>query len=108
MRPHRLTSFTVLIAAVALVAPASLALVPAAGPAVAAVPQTPSFSVRGVLAGVAAVSARQAWAGGSTVSDAARPILAAWNGTAWRRVRVPVGVGSGQLSAVAAASGGAA
>jgi hypothetical protein len=48
----------------------------------------------GILSGVAAVSARSAWAVGGTedgvgISEHIRTLIARWNGTAWKRVRSP-------------------
>jgi hypothetical protein len=60
------------------------------------------LSIGGELDGVAAVSARSAWAVGDNASlSRPRPLIVHWNGTRWRRVS-PVPTGS--LSDVAAAS----
>lgn len=62
------------------------------------------------LLGVAATSARNAWAVGCTHCGAAgtKVLLLRWNGTAWRAVPLPSGVSAGSLSGVAALSAGAA
>lgn len=57
-----------------------------------------SFTASGELAGVAATSARNAWAVGS--ADSGRTLIARWNGRAWKQVPGP----RGRLSAVAATS----
>ncbi len=74
-----------------------------AGPAV-------SLPVPGNLGGVAALSSGNAWAVGQTSSDSTdndKPVLAHWNGTAWRTVSSPALPSRGSLNAVAAFPGGA-
>jgi hypothetical protein len=62
--------------------------------------QAASFTISGFLRGVAATSARDAWAVGG---DSAGGLILHWNGRAWRRVRIPV-IAGGFLSGVAATS----
>src|SRR5690242_4190263 len=65
--------------------------------------------VPGSLDGVAARSAGNAWAVGQTSSDSTandKPILAHWNGTAWRTVSSPALPSRGALNAVATFPGG--
>ena len=65
--------------------------------------------VPGSLDGVAARSPGSAWAVGQTSSDSTasdRPILAHWNGTAWRTVTSPALPSRGALNAVATFPGG--
>ena len=65
---------------------------------------TASFSIAGGLAGVAATSATNAWAVGSTGSfDSPKPLIVQWNGTSWKQAPSS-GLPSGELSAVAATS----
>jgi hypothetical protein len=73
---------------------AAVARTRSAGPAA-------SITVSGSLAGVAAISARRAWAVGSTGSG--KTLILRWNGMAWKRVPSPSPV-HGQLSGVAATS----
>jgi hypothetical protein len=77
----------------------------AGGPATAGT-AAPGRAVRlpgGQLFGVAATSARNAWAvGQATVSG--KTIILHWDGTAWRRVPSPTPKGGGALYAVAATS----
>lgn len=90
-------------AALTCLAVACSGLLAGAGPAVAR-PSVRSVSsgVSGTLAGIAATSARNAWAVGSTSSS--KPLILRWNGTAWTRTSSPALAGSGSLSAVAATS----
>ena len=60
-----------------------------------------SVTVSGGLSGVAATSASNAWAVGSTGSPKA--LILRWNGTAWKQVPSPAPAGS-RLSGVAATS----
>jgi Protein kinase domain len=63
-----------------------------------------SFSIAGSLTGVAATSADNAWAVGSTGSDLSPKLLIAhWNGTSWKQTPSS-GLPSGELRAVAATS----
>jgi eukaryotic-like serine/threonine-protein kinase len=65
---------------------------------------TASFSIAGGLAGVAATSATNAWAVGSTGSfDSPEPLIVHWNATSWKQAPSS-GLPSGELSAVAATS----
>jgi hypothetical protein len=65
-----------------------------------------SFSIAGSLTGVAATSANNAWAVGSTGSDLSpKPLIAHWNGTSWKQVPSPGPSGRVSLSAVAVTSG---
>jgi hypothetical protein len=67
-------------------------------------PISRSFSIAGRLTGVAATSATNAWAVGSTGSDLSpKPLLARWNGTNWKQAPSS-GLPSGELSAVTATS----
>ena len=89
-----------------------------AGTAVAAAPVTASAAmtrtmpgrpaastaISGQLSGVAATSARNAWAVGSTRSAHPGTLIMHWNGTRWRRVSSPGPAGS-TLHGVAATSG---
>ncbi|HEY8300266.1 MAG TPA: hypothetical protein VIG48_00060 [Jatrophihabitans sp.] len=94
-----------LLAGVAGAAPGTAAPArtgPAPGPAAAVI-----FS--GDLSGVAATSARNAWAVGSGGSfSSPRILIVHWNGTGWVRVPSPAGTGGGALSGVAATSAGSA
>jgi hypothetical protein len=57
------------------------------------------------LSGVAAISANDAWAVGSTLTGSQRTILEHWNGTSWSAVESPnPGSGGKVLNAVAAVS----
>ncbi len=71
-------------------------------PAVVARPAAAYFSTTGGLAGVAAVSADNAWAVGYAGSSGSPKVLMLhWNGTAWSRVTNPkVLTGPGELTAV--------
>ena len=65
---------------------------------------TASFSVAGRLAAVAATSATNAWAVGSTGSLLSpKPLIAHWNGSRWKQTPSPSRP-RGELSAVAATS----
>jgi hypothetical protein len=70
---------------------------------------SPVAATVGALTGVAAISARAAWAVGCTGScfgPGARPssLILHWNGTAWKRVPSPSPAGGSLLAAVAATS----
>lgn len=60
----------------------------------------------GLLQGVVALSARDAWAVGQTrrsnLTD--RPLIVHWDGGTWRRVPVPAVPGSGKLDSIAGTS----
>ena len=90
-------------AALTCLAVACSGLLAGAGPA-AARPSVRSVSsgVGGLLAGIAATSARNAWAVGSTRDG--KPLILRWNGKSWTRASSPALAGSGSLSAVAATS----
>ncbi len=62
--------------------------------------QAISFTISGFLRGVAATSASNAWAVGG---DNAGALIVHWNGSAWKRVRIPV-IAGGFLGSVAATS----
>ena len=85
-------------------------LVAGAAPVTAAARPTPvgpaaSFTVSGTLGDVAATSASNAWAVGTTGSNAAaKTMIVRWNGTAWARVPTPTPAGGAYLSGVAATS----
>jgi hypothetical protein len=105
----RLASRSVRVIAVALVSvtaaggifPATAGAAPADFPAGGL---TASFTVSGALDGVAATSARNAWAVGFTGSGLhPQALIVHWNGTAWKRVASPSPKDS-VLSGVAAAS----
>ena len=49
----------------------------------------PAFSVGGFLRGVAAASASNAWAVGYTDTARRDPVIAHWNGSAWKSVKSP-------------------
>jgi hypothetical protein len=76
-----------------------------AGPATAGTgtPGRAAALPSGQLFGVAATSARDAWAVGQAISSG-RTIILHWNGTAWARVTSPTPKGGGALYAVAATS----
>jgi hypothetical protein len=76
----------------------------AAGTARSASGQPTSFTVAGNLTGVAATTARDAWAVGSTGSvPQSESLIVHWNGTSWKRVPSPSPAGS-TLSGVAVTS----
>jgi len=86
---------------------AAISPLPAAAAGPTAAPAS-SFTVGGELVGLAATSARNAWAVGYTGSVYSRsePLIARWNGTSWKRVPSPVPGGSAlsSLNGVAATS----
>src|SRR5215472_4972187 len=102
----RFTRTKVVLAAGPLaVATTAIPVVLAAGSATAGT-RTPERAVSvpgGELFGVAATSARNAWAVGQDV-DHGKTIILHWNGTAWKRVPSPTPKGGGALYAVAATS----
>jgi len=73
-----------------------------AWPVLRAGPRLPAGS--GALVGVAAVSARDVWAVGSTGFVAGRPLIERWDGRSWRRFPVPGLPRIGSLTSVAAVS----
>jgi hypothetical protein len=106
---RRFTRFPLALAAIlATGAAAGITLGPSS-PAGAATrgpsaPLATSFSIAGGLAGVAATSARNAWAVGSTGSFASpRLLIARWNGTSWKQATAS-GLPAGELTAVTATS----
>jgi len=105
VRTTRLATYSVRVLAAPLVlagvaagaAPVTAATRPAATGRAA------SFTVGGQLKGVAATSARNAWAVGESGAAHPRALIVRWNGTAWKNVPSPAPAGSG-LSGVAALS----
>ena len=70
---------------VAGVAPVTAAAARTGSPGPAA-----SFTISGALAGVAATSASNAWAVGSTGStSSSKALIVRWNGTGWKQVPSP-------------------
>ncbi len=65
---------------------------------------SPNPSAGSMLAGVAATSAGNAWAVGSTPSLGGSILILHWNGKAWKRVPSPNPPGGGTLTGVAATS----
>jgi hypothetical protein len=66
----------------------------------------PAIAGGGALAGVAATSARQAWAVGETGSvTAGKTVILRWNGSVWKRVSSPSPGANSGLSSAAAISG---
>lgn len=63
-------------------------------------PVPASVAYNATLGGVAATSARNAWAVGWTVTG--QILILRWNGTAWKRVPSASGTNSGYLDSVAA------
>ena len=64
-----------------------------------------SFTFSGHLSGVAATSAANAWAVGSTGSSSSpKTLILRWNGKAWAQVPSPAPAGGAELSGVAATS----
>src|SRR5712691_10679309 len=90
-RSVRLLAAPLLLAGLAAgVAPVTAAAARAGSPSPAA-----SFTVSGAHRGVAAVSARSAWAVGYTGSAVhPRALIVRWNGQAWRRAPSPAPAGS--------------
>jgi hypothetical protein len=102
----RFTHTRVVLTAGALgLATAASAIVAAGGPAAAGtVTLKRGVSLPGgELFGVAATSARNAWAVGQAV-DSGKTVILHWNGTAWKRVTSPTPKGGGAMYAVAATS----
>jgi hypothetical protein len=107
---HAAKRVRVQVLAASLLTAATLASVSGAAPAAAwtePIAASSGFTAVGGLEGVAAVSARNAWAVGFTgsISGAHGSLIVHWNGTAWRRVPSPDSRG-GWLSGVAATSAG--
>ena len=99
-RSVRLLAIPLLLAGVAGGVAPGTASAAQAGTAGTAVP----FSISGTLADVAATSASNAWAVGSSGSVASsKPLIVRWNGTAWKQVPSPA-LADGALNGVAATS----
>ena len=103
-RSVRLLAVPLLLAGLAAgVAPVTAAAARAGSPGLVA-----SFTISGRLNGVAATSARSAWAVGFTGSNLSpHTLIVRWNGKLWKRVPSPSPAGS-VLSGVAATSAGSA
>jgi len=103
-RSVRLLAVPLLLAGLAAgVAPVTAAAARAGSPDLVA-----SFTISGRLNGVAATSARSAWAVGFTGSNLSpHTLIVRWNGKLWKRVPSPSPAGS-VLSGVAATSAGSA
>src|SRR5215471_16759378 len=99
------TRIRVVVAAGLLAVATAAAIGPAAGSAMAGagVPERAVPVPGGQLFGVAATSARNAWAAGGEVSSG-KTLILHWDGTAWARVPSPTPVGETELYAVAATS----
>ncbi|MGD0704039.1 MAG: hypothetical protein ABSA02_29655, partial [Trebonia sp.] len=80
----------------------------AAPPASTVRPTAAYYSTGGQLRGVAAASANNAWAVGSTdAGSSTEPLMLHWNGKSWSRVTSPgVLKGAGQLTAITVISAG--
>jgi hypothetical protein len=90
------------LSAISLLTAAAAASITGCGSAKAARPATSTaFSVGGILSGVAAISADNAWAVGST--NARRTLIAHWNGRSWKQL-TGLRPARAQLYAVAATS----
>ena len=95
------------LAVLLLTTSAAATALPAAASAasVSAVP-----AIKGGLVGVAATSARSAWAvgfrGSPTGTDQEKVLALRWTGTAWRQAAVPALPRTSALAAVAATSAG--
>jgi hypothetical protein len=101
MRSVRRLAVPLLVAGVAAgVSPVTAAAARTGSPGPAA-----SFTVSGHLSGVAATSATDAWAVGSTGSfSSPKTLIAHWNGTAWKQVPSQTPAGGATFSGVAATS----
>src|SRR5215831_11385260 len=99
------TRIRVVVAAGLLAVATVAAIGPAAGSAMAGtgVPERAVPVPGGQLFGVAATSARNAWAVGGVVNSG-KTLILRWDGTAWARVPSPTPVGETELYAVAATS----
>jgi hypothetical protein len=62
------------------------------------------FAAKGLLAGVAATSARNAWAVGYTGTARHKILILHWNGASWKQALGPAAVARGNLSGVATAT----
>jgi len=98
-RSVRLLAIPLLLAGVAGGVAPGTASAAQAGTAGTAVP----FSISGTLADVAATSASNAWAVGTTGRLRSKPLIVHWNGTAWKQVPSPAPANS-VLNGVAATS----
>ena len=105
MGARMLSNRSARVLAVLFVAGAGAGLYPVAALALPGRPPSGAFSINGVLYGVAAISARDAWAVGYAGSHStSEPLIAHWNGKAWKRLPGPrPGLGS-YLYGVAAIS----
>ena len=99
-RSVRLLAIPLLLAGVAGGVAPGTASAAQAGTAGTAVP----FSISGTLADVAATSASNAWAVGTTGRLRSKPLIVHWNGTAWKQVPSPSPGTFAGLSGVAATS----
>jgi len=104
-KPERvLGSFRVIGAFVLAMLVAGMSAAPEVA-AVAGVSRGPVATVSGSLAGIAATSARNAWAVGFAGTTAhPRTLILRWQGRAWQKVSSPGLGASGSLAGVAAAS----
>jgi hypothetical protein len=95
-----------LVAAPLLLAGVAAGIAPVTAAAARTGPGGPAASTfSGHLSGVAATSAANAWAVGSTGSSSSpKTLIVHWNGTAWAQVPSPAPAGGAELSGVAAAS----
>jgi hypothetical protein len=85
---------------------AALAMaVPAAQAQARLAPAVPasSFPAGGFLSGVAALSAKKAWAVGGD-DDVSKTLIARWNGATWKPARIPASARDGGLNGVAVTS----
>src|SRR5579862_7495566 len=103
LRARRFAALAVTAAAVSLLAAGTVA---GTAPSAAALARprpgdAGSFTAPGDLSGVAATSARNAWAVGSA---GVKTLIVHWNGTAWKRVPSPSPAAGGGLDGVAATS----
>ena len=99
-RSVRLLAVSLLLAGVAAAVspPATAARTGSPGPAA-------SFTVRGAVGGVAAVSARDAWAVGFAGNPHShKTLIGRWNGKTWKRVPSPSPGAEAGLNGVAATS----
>src|SRR5215469_5433346 len=99
------TRIRVVVAAGLLAVATAAAIGPATGSAMAGtgVPERAVPVPGGQLFGVAATSARNAWAVGGAVNSG-KTLILHWNGTVWTHVPSPTPVGDTELYAVAATS----
>ena len=108
MSPHRIAAHVARALGAALLVTGSAA----AGTAVASTAPParwkvqPGPAIRGILTGVAATSAGNAWAVGHTVTPGidGRPLIEHWDGTTWRRQPGPRLPDGSELAGIAATS----